>query len=278
MTPEEFRNLSSEDQLLHLKGAAIHEIASWGIDFPGRPDSHYINKIAFQEGKSLGASVAEAIVAEKDELLDQLAGQAYDNIRGSFTNPTIEEAKGIGKALSRSLLLDLTYCEPMQDLLVAEEVVRNSEPPVEFDETSVDDSLGVEMENLVERIFIRLASHKAGRPLTKEEWEDQQAANEADIYLEKRRLGGLLRKSIDPLEFIDERAKKLLHSLPDLDKSIYQQFIAAVFNHLVETGRERFYTLYIAATQARSKCACLSLEERHQESLRLAVRKHLFPY
>ncbi|KKS69240.1 MAG: hypothetical protein UV41_C0060G0009, partial [Candidatus Daviesbacteria bacterium GW2011_GWA2_42_7] len=109
-------------------------------------------------------------------------------------------------------------------------------------------------------------------------WEDQQAANEADIYLEKRRLGGLLRKSIDPLEFIDERAKKLLHSLPDLDKSIYQQFIAAVFNHLVETGRERFYTLYIAATQARSKCACLSLEERHQESLRLAVRKHLFPY
>lgn len=75
MTPEEFRNLPLEDRSLHLKIAAIQEIDSWGISFPGRPDRHYIARIAFQEGKSLGASVAEAIMAEKDLLLDQIARQ-----------------------------------------------------------------------------------------------------------------------------------------------------------------------------------------------------------
>jgi|GEM_PF-3382835 hypothetical protein len=264
MTPEEFRNLPPEEQLLQLKMTAIQEIGTWNIDFPGRPDRYYVAKIAFQEGKSLGASVAEAIMAEKDLLLDQIARQTEKTFKSFSAN------------LSSSLLIDLMYTSPARNFLIAEEVVRNDEPP-ELKQTCLNsDSACEELADsiceLVDVIDRQLTSKEEGRPIDQVEWEDRRVANQVETYLGKKQMGKLLRASADPLEFIDRCIN--FKPMSDLDEDLEIRLLGAVADELVLMGRERFYTLYIAATQARSKRAGLPLEERHQESLCLLARKN----
>lgn len=261
MTPEEFRKLSPKEQSLHLKVAAIQEIDTWGLDFPGRPSGEYIARIAFQEGKSLGASVAEAIIEEKDSLVAQLAGKVT-----SFRIFT--------SSLCNSVLIDLMYASSARDFLIAEEVARSNEPPepkpvsLNDEVTELADSIW-QIVDTVDRLQI---SKEEGYHIDQAEWEDKQVAEQADSYLRKQKLGTLLLASSDPLEFIDKciNPKPIRDPNDDLD----MQLLGAVADQLVLMGRERFYYLYIAATSARNKFAGLSMEERHQESLRLLARKN----
>lgn len=167
------------------------------------------------------------------------------------------------------------YTSPAQNFLIAEEFVRNGEPPEPKQTCLNSDSACEELADsiceLVDVIDRKLTSKEEGRPIDQVEWEDRRVANQVETYLGKRQLGKLLQTSTDPLEFID----RCINSKPmsDLDDDLELQLLGAVADQLVILGRERFYTLYIAATQARSKRAGLSLEERHQESLRLITRK-----
>lgn len=184
--------------------------------------------------------------------------------------------KSFNANLSSSLLIDLMYASPAQNFLIAEEVVRNGEPPEPkqtcLDSDSACEELADSICELVDVIDREFTSKEEGRPIDQVEWEDRRVADQVETYLEKRQLGKLLRTSTDPLEFIDRCINS--KSMSDLDDDLELQFMGAVADQLVILGRERFYTLYIAATSARNKLAGLSPEKRHQESLRLLARKN----
>jgi hypothetical protein len=259
----------AREGFVRLKWEAFQNIESWGLEFSGNPDKKYATKIISPKGKNLGVNVAEALIAEKDDLVRQLEVRKKETKDNYYAD------------LLRSALISSVYALPAQDLLKTEETAKCDKLLGEGDIVSPSHPFLALLVGYVNTFVSRVLAEKVAE--RKEQTLNQVLLggnlldSKVSRYFQDRQLNLLLQEKADALEFIDSRTAYYQKALLSPNEPVRQQFEGAVASELVGLGRERFYTLYIAATLAQGRAAGRTAQEQHQDFVRLTFRKNQQP-